>query len=242
MLIEEYGLNIYPVHFYRHAKRSYLELYTVNKLYKFLKNKYPQNIHALKVLTLQIPAPELRDDLLYEASHVVVDKKTDQRRGVPFQPAVYAFYCLHYAQYLEEAEGIKIRTIISGILPRNATWMAYETKTATRIIMLELCASTRDWDWQFASLPLEKRLHKKDLIRWGKRNNFPLEKTRTCGNAGIFQCGVCDSCFDRVESFKKAGINDRTIYTWKKDPSLYINTIITIKHIVRKVRKTLDEI
>lgn len=220
MLMKDYGLKIHPVYFNRFSKRSRATLEAARKLHKFLVQKFPSQIKSLQVLTAHIPPPEIKYELMYGDIDKIVDKKTDQRRGIPFQPAIYAYYCLHYAQYLEEKEKMKIRTIFSSHLPRNATWHAYETLTALRLIMLELCSSTKDWSWQFTSLPLERKLHKTDIIEWGIKNKFPLEITWTCGHGYMFQCGMCNACFDRVESFQRLRIKDPTTYLYQEFPTL----------------------
>ncbi len=53
--------------------------------------------------------------------------------------------------------------------------------------------------------------HKEDLIKQFK--DLPLELTLTCmAPKGSQHCGQCNKCFERQQAFRKAGVEDRTVY------------------------------
>lgn len=220
MLVKEYGAIVHPVFFNKRTKRTKKTFKAAKRVTQFLRQSFGDSVYPLEVLDVMVTPTQIQGSLMPSNGIEVVDEETGQRRGLPFQPAVYAFNCLHYAQFLEKEKDIKCRIIVGAHLPSNATLFAYETLTAFRIIMLELCASTRDWSWQYISLPLEEKLDKSDLIKWAMDHQFSLKDTWTCGNAGLFHCGVCICCGVRQEAFKVLGIQDNATYMWTDNPSI----------------------
>lgn len=39
-----------------------------------------------------------------------------------------------------------------------------------------------------------------------------LHETYSCYNGGVLHCGRCPACIERMQSFKRAGVQDKTIY------------------------------
>ena len=55
------------------------------------------------------------------------------------------------------------------------------------------------------------RRDKSQVLRLGRR--LPLDLTFSCLNPqGKDHCGACNKCAERMESFKEAGLTDRTVY------------------------------
>lgn len=221
ILMEEFNLQVYPVYFDRNITHSKRTKKSVKYFVAYFKKTYPKLFNDLQTLTLDIPAKEISLPLLKNSGKVKVKKNSEQRRGITFQPSVYAYNCVLYALYLEENKGVKIRDIFGSWLPISSDWYAYETLTALREIMFSICLMTRDFSWQFTSLPIEKELgfyfDKDHLISWGSKHSIPLEKTWTCSHSGgMWQCGECDICQPRREAFLKAGIQDKTQYLSEK--------------------------
>lgn len=218
ILLKEFRLRVYPVYFDRDIENSKNAKKSLEYFSNFFSKKYPTLFHKPISLKLQIPPDELAEIFFITDSHLTkIDKSTNQRRGIPFQPSLYAYYSLLYALYLQETENIKVRHIIGGwLFTKGGFLYAYETLTAIRSIMLELCIMTKDFSWQFTSLPLEKDfgfcMDKKDLILWGSQNEIPMEYTWSCIRGKTKQCGECFTCCIRRKYFEEAGIKDKTRY------------------------------
>ena len=60
-------------------------------------------------------------------------------------------------------------------------------------------------------------LHKEDVIARGVALGVPLELTLSCMNPQEDRhCGECSKCRERIDAFRAAGIEDRTVYVKTK--------------------------
>ena len=55
-------------------------------------------------------------------------------------------------------------------------------------------------------------LDKDEIVKLGSEVNAPMELSYSCYKGFDKHCGVCESCMRRKRGFKKAGIEDLTIY------------------------------
>ena len=55
-------------------------------------------------------------------------------------------------------------------------------------------------------------LTKADIARRGKNLGINYEETWSCYKGGEHHCGKCGTCQERIEAFREAGIDDKTIY------------------------------
>lgn len=55
-------------------------------------------------------------------------------------------------------------------------------------------------------------LDKDEIVKLGYEVNAPMELSYSCYKGSDKHCGVCESCMRRKRGFKKAGIDDLTIY------------------------------
>lgn len=55
-------------------------------------------------------------------------------------------------------------------------------------------------------------LTKADIARRGKNLGIHYEETWSCYKGGEHHCGKCGTCQERIEAFREAGIDDKTIY------------------------------
>ena len=53
---------------------------------------------------------------------------------------------------------------------------------------------------------------KADIIKYGKKDDFPYELTYSCYRGGPIHCGQCNACILRKNAFKLAKITDPTEY------------------------------
>jgi 7-cyano-7-deazaguanine synthase in queuosine biosynthesis len=213
LLLSEYNVSVYPLFINRHLPHERKIRESIEYFDNYFMDHYPRVYHHSFEMSLTLPPAEVKQILLLKENDVV---KYKNRKGVPLQPSFYAHYAMYYAKYLEETEGIKVRTIIGGWLPSNSEWYAYESFLSLRSIMLDMCCVDNDFSWQFSSLPMEKELgfyfDKDVLVKLGNTLHVPLEKTWTCFQGKHIQCGECPPCFTRRSAFQKANIIDKTTY------------------------------
>ena len=55
-------------------------------------------------------------------------------------------------------------------------------------------------------------LDKYEIVKLGSKVNAPMELSYSCYKGNNVHCGVCESCMRRKRGFKKAKIEDLTIY------------------------------
>lgn len=217
LLLDKYQFEVYPIHFIRTlpAANPKSMARSVDFFSDLFKKKYGSRFHDVIKLPLQFPAKKTETAIL-SVGQVILNNKTGQRKGIPFQPSAFAHEIVNYIYTLNLKEQKAIRTIFAATLVSNTNWFAYETLTAYRVLNLEVCTMLSDFSWQITAFPIERELgwcmDKQDLIREGIRLNLPLEHTFTCQKDFRYQCGRCIVCIQRRIGFKEAGINDKTIY------------------------------
>lgn len=55
-------------------------------------------------------------------------------------------------------------------------------------------------------------LTKTDVIVLGRAIDAPLHLTYSCYEGRLEHCGLCPTCVNRIEAFKRSGFNDPTHY------------------------------
>lgn len=236
ILLEEYGLQIYPLFINRklpHEKNIKKSLTFFSDLFR---RQYPGKFHDIFEMKFTIPPAEVKDVILSKENDII---KYQNRKGVPLQPSFYANYGVYYAKYLEEVSGIKVRTIVGAWLPSNSEWYGYESFQSLRATMVNLCCMDDDYSWQFTSLPMERDLgyffDKDELVRVGTKHRLPLEKTWTCYKGERLHCGTCPPCSTRIKAFHSAGVHDNTSYgdglTEAERIKKYIKMILPVRQI-----------
>lgn len=215
ILMSKYKLHVYPVFFRRGQIRMPLEEKSVDYFSEFYAGRYPKLFHKPKKLTAVIPPLEIRWDIT-RFGGFPISKNPDVSLGIPGYSSLLVNYAIQYSYFLQLNHKIKIRDIFCGFMPSDGQLYKYETLTALRSNMFNICNMTNDYTWQFTSLALERELgflfEKDVLINWAKENNLPLEKSNSCIKFSYFHCGECGFCKLRRSSFKKSGIGDKTIY------------------------------
>lgn len=216
ILMETFKLEIYPVftrrgHPYQRAEEKAADFFT-----KYFQNRYPGQFHdPIKIFT-SFPPTEIR--WAYEkVENQRVSKGSKQLWGDYFYSNLLCTYAAQCAYFLQITKKLHLRTIFTAYMKSDGEGKLDMTLTTMRGSMLGICLVTHDFDWQVTSLPLEKELgffYDKDyFIRWAVKHDIPLEKTRSsCRSKSDFHCGECLLCYIRKESFRRAGVIDKTVY------------------------------
>ncbi len=227
LLMEKYGLSVYPIHFYTPRYRHPLE--AIDYFSAFYKKRFPELFHAVfynqenNPLFTAMPLfskKTLKHDLPLVASNLVYDKKDGLYKvGVTHNPArlgYYIFLAYEYVTHLRLHQGIPITDFFVGIIPDDGLINRESTLTTIRSINLSFCIIMGDFQYQFTG-PVEKKAEfyytKKDLVRYAVKNHIPFEKTWSCTqNTLLHQCGHCESCESRKQVCAELGIKDNTVY------------------------------
>ncbi|MFD6156442.1 7-cyano-7-deazaguanine synthase [Nocardia sp. NPDC060256] len=71
---------------------------------------------------------------------------------------------------------------------------------------------TADFPEQIAVVAPLIGMEKFEVIRLGESLGIPWDETWSCFRGGDAQCGTCATCYDRRSAFRKAGVDDPTLY------------------------------
>lgn len=227
LLLETYKLKVYPLFIFRDRQRSKKEFASVRFFYRSFHREYPNLcMPVMKFSTILSPL-ELVNAMknkraYYHPKRILdiygdIDKLNDPnfypQRVLPF---LHFYYALAYAQYLYDHNNLRVNTVITAILAGDGIVVPSQAFTSLRAALLSACFVTNNYNWQYISLPMEKELghwwYKRDVIKIGHDLGLPLERTWTCYNTLLFQCGVCVTCKNRRQDFYGAGVSDKTWY------------------------------
>lgn len=225
LLMEEFGLNVYPLTFDRGEKRREKERQALRFFSKLYQHRYPHLFHEPMEIDLGTKAITLPIETAPTQLHpeVVLRSLSTQSGAVDVNVSFGAFLLLPmygkmYADFLNHTHNLHIKTIFCAVTTDDGELVPHQAFTAIRSAMFYLCSATGNSAWQFASAVFEKEtglyFGKKDLVAWATRQGIPLERTWSCYHAGKYQCGGedCITCGARRQAFIKAGVPDRTIY------------------------------
>lgn len=225
ILMKEFRLNVYPISFDIGERRAKRERASIEYFSRFYKKRFGDLFHFperislnIKKMVIPIEDPMKVLDPAEVFKNFRGPKKpeyVDITRGAFTLMPIYGKI---YAEHLYQSKNIAIDTILCSVIPTDGLLIPFQTLTSLRSIMLNLTSTTRNLKWQFASVCFEKEtglyITKSDLIKWGYSEGIPLERTWSCWHSAKFQCGGSDclTCYVRRQSFKKAGVPDKTIY------------------------------
>ena len=212
MLMEEYGLHVYPFFINRGQSNYEYEKASVDYFNSFFKEKYPDLYHDYLEIKVMTPGDEYKD-FLRDAKKKVDDIPLRHNVSYPARNPVIFLTGMEYA-YSLMSQDILIKTIFASYVSSDTSYHCGQTNT--RLMNILMCQIMNDWNWQFISLPTEREFGNffdKDVyIKWGYNNNIPLHKARTCVKKFDIECGDCPTCWDRRRSFSEAGVVDKTEY------------------------------
>lgn len=222
-------LDVYPLYLHRGTKRWKKEKAAVDYFTKFYRKIFPQDrFHEPREYSTALPTKEmeslaknieqkLHPSFLFEG---LGDKGISHIDIFTTTPYLFAFFGANYARELYYTKKLKIKHVFCTVAVGDGIAVPSQTFTALRTTMFSICSALAEWDWNFASIAFEKEwnsfMTKADLIRYGMKNNLPLEKTWSCYLPGIYQCGnKCLTCESRQREFEIAGYEDKTKYFTK---------------------------
>ncbi|HCC84804.1 MAG TPA: hypothetical protein DEP87_03925 [Candidatus Pacebacteria bacterium] len=246
LLMKKYGLMVYPLVINKGMKRTHLEMRSVKYYSKLYQKLFPDLYQAPFHINLPLTEISIGQAVFTEKVHplVILENLTDSaalKLSLSLGSSILTpFVAKLYAQFLYSTQHLTIKTIFCAVTKGDGenSLVPEQTFTALRTMMWSLCVLTRDYEWQYASVALEKELgnflSKADLIAWADQHQIPLEHTWTCYHPSIDQthCGECITCSDRIKSFEKVGVIDRTIY-YDQKASLYRRLIDKFKLFIR---------
>ncbi len=212
-LIEDFGLEIYPLYVNRGQKNKIGEEKSLNYFADFFKKKYKDKFHDVEKLNVDIPPAAIKPDL-----QKYVDKYA---MGYPVRDTIIYLFAVQYAVAMSFRYGVEIKTLYNGVVATDD--YPHENIVAMRANTVNICQCMHDWQWQLTSpnvdpLFVDHPFEKKDEIAWAVKHGIPIENTVSCWNptvdadGNIIQCGTCFTCNERREGFKLSGCKDLTRY------------------------------
>ncbi len=250
ILMEEYGLSVYPISFDTAEARSDKEKASIDYFSTYYEKRYPALFHTPLRVALDLTAMTLPIDTALEKLHpdVILENfagKTELQPKMNVSLGGFIMlpsYAKLYGEYLNLTQNLQIRSIFCAVTASDGDVVPYQAFTALRSTMHNLCITTGDYRWQFSSVCLEKEtgiyFDKSDLVKWACRHHIPLEHTWTCYHAKPFQCGGSDclTCMVRQKAFAKAGVVDKTVYRSLADQRFLGRILYPFRPIIRGVK------
>ena len=198
LVIKKWKCKVILLHFLRDAKNEKWENKSVDFFHKFYKNKYPENVLELIKLKIQIPSRVNK-----EYSNRVRQKIL----GLPMRNSTMWNNAVTQAIYLTGKYDSTIRTILAGSViddldnPESGP-LSLLSQT------LHSCLCTATWNLQIWSPLTDDSLKKGgysklDLINHAKKENIPIEKSRSCFKSKVEPCNECLACVNRNNAFQE---------------------------------------
>lgn len=209
-LIEEKGMELFPLHIHRGQTNAVAEHRSVDFFTDFFQKKYGENRfhHPMKIST-NIPPKEFKADLL----------PYTKRSGHPMRDPLIHLLGVEYAVAASQKYQTNIKTVYCAIVPED--YFPHSTLDGLRANTINTCMNMGDWDWQITSPNIDPYLTdgffgKKEEIMWAMDHGIPLGNSISCNDASErtnhLACGLCSSCERRRTAFKEAGFEDATMY------------------------------
>lgn len=214
-LIEEYKIELFPLHIQRGQTNSIAEDKSVDYFTKYFQKKYGKNkFHTPEKVSVNVPPREFKVDLL----------PYTKLKGYPMRDPIMHLLAVEYAVTVSQKFGTEVKTIFCAIVPED--YFPHSTLDGLRVNTINTCVNMDDWDWQISSPNIDpyltkKAFNKSEEIKWAMVKNIPVGKTVSCNdaseNTNYLACGKCKSCFRRNSAFTKLGFGDPTKYYEEPD-------------------------
>lgn len=246
LLLEVYQVHVYP--FFGDGgligRKRAIQFFD-----KYFKKRYPDLFHSpfifhqdeqrqINNIYRQISFPHLSATEVLEK----VNLKTGEIMLPEFtgRSSLFTYQAMAYVAWLEN-QGLKINSIICGVLAEDGQTIPSQTQTFIRHMNTNLLFFTKNKNLQHFSLAFEKELghawQKPDLVKMGQKLKLPLEKTHSCDRNFIWHCGQCSSCLHRHWAFNEARARDKTFYfhfAWERLTVLAKNSILKARNLFNR--------
>lgn len=209
-LIEEYGMELFPLHIHRGQTNTVAENRSVSFFTRYFQKRYGSDkFHTPGKISVNIPPKEFKKDLIdYTKS-----------KGHPMRDPIMHLLAVEYAVAVSQKIDGAVKSIYCAIVPED--YFPHSTLEGLRANTINTCINMGDWQWQISSPNIDPYLTKElfgkyEEIQWGTERNIPIGKTISCNNASkktsYLACGDCSSCKRRHEAFLRVGVQDPTEY------------------------------
>jgi|GEM_PF-2267056 len=204
-LIEDFGMQLYPMYVNRDARNKEGELASIEFFTKYFQERYGKDsFHDVFQPNISVPPIEIKERLQeYAKTH-----------RYPMRDFIMQMFASQYAVTIEG----DVRVICNGVISTDSI----ADVGIARVNTLAICEMTKEWDWQILSINVDQNINgksfsKKDEIEWAIEHNIPMEHTMTCWTPVkeeeyLYHCGECYACIERQEGFEEAGHVDPTKY------------------------------
>ena len=189
--LRELHAQVYPLYIRRGAKAEQYEERAAIDVVAYLKKKY-DNMHELYTIDAEIPPSKLKKQF---------DETYVKRMGHPMRNVIAELYAVQYAVMLSQT-GTKVRTVAIGSINEDVSPDGHPASFLASTVAT--CVSMDDWSWQITApylldglLADTVKIHKEDIVAWGKRQGFPFHLTRSCISGSVRPCDACSACLRR---------------------------------------------
>jgi 7-cyano-7-deazaguanine synthase len=198
-LVKQYGKeNVHALSF-NYNQRHLRELGCAKKSVRLLGVTH--KILNLKVLGGIAPSALTRDDIEVPDGHY--ESENMKITVVPNRNMVMLSLATSYAI------GIGVKKLFYGA--HSGDHFIYNDCRPEFVEAMKVAINLCD-DSKVELLAPYSNKDKGDIVIWGKELGVNYKYTRTCYKSGKKSCGLCSSCTERLEAFKKAGIKDPIKY------------------------------
>lgn len=209
-LIEEYDMELFPLHIHRGQTNSAAENRSVDFFTKYFQKRYGENkFHKPEKISVNVPPKEFKSDLF----------PYTKLKGHPMRDPIMHLLAVQYAVAVSQKFNTYVKTVFYAMVPDDP--FPHNSLNGLRVNTINTCVNMNDWNWQISSPNIDPYLTKKlfnksEEIKWAVERNIPIDKTTSCYNATkdtyYLACGECKSCYRRHLAFIKLGLKDSTKY------------------------------
>jgi len=151
----------------------------------------------------QIGGSSLTDDAIKVKDHTGIDEIPDSY--VPFRNAHLVTIATSWA------EVIGVEQIYIGAVEEDSSGYPDCRESFYKALEKAIDLGTKDETRIRILTPIIHK-SKPEIIRMGQELKVPFHYSWSCYKNNVVACGVCDSCVLRINSFKKAGLQDPIKY------------------------------
>lgn len=212
MLIEDHGLELFPLHFDRGQRNKLAEQKSVDYFDDYFSKRYGKDkYHQTMTVSVNVPPAEFKSDLT----------KYMATKGHPARDSIMLLLGVEYAVAVSEKIGEPVKSIFSANIFDDP--FPHCTLESLRADTINACVNLGDWEWLITSpnadpFLTDKNIGKIEEIKWASKHNIPIQQTTSCyeigEKTGYISCGTCRSCVRRKDAFSLAGVQDPTKYMY----------------------------